>query len=111
VVELRLGPQEDGALLAEVLLGQGPSLEPPPRWGRPASICRLDRQVAAVGVAQEDQAHDGHEVLVAGQAGVGAQEVGGAPQALFDGFDGSGVGSWGSVWIDVECRDCRQQSG
>jgi len=38
-------------------------------------------------VAQEDQPHHGHEIFVAGQLRVGAQSVGGFPQAFFDGFD------------------------
>jgi len=99
MVELGFGAQEDGALLAEVLLRQG--------FWNPAALrqagldLRLDGQIATVGVAQEDQAHHGHEVLVAGQIGIGAQQVGGAPQALFDRFDGlelaHGVGVLGCI--------------
>ena len=59
----------------------------PPRLGRLGLDPGLDRQKAAVGVAQEDQAHDGQEVLVAGVVGVGAQGVRRTPKAIFDGFD------------------------
>ena len=85
VIEARRGLQEDGAALREVLPGERP---------RPAAARRQarrdlvpDGQVAAVGVAQEHQPHDWQEVLVAGVLRVGAQRVGRAPEAPFDGVD------------------------
>jgi hypothetical protein len=38
-------------------------------------------------MAQEHQAHDGQEVFVAGVVGVGAQVIGGTPEAFFDSFN------------------------
>ena len=85
VVEARLGPQEEGVLAREV----GPRDRPPAAPARRQA--RLDLvphgEIAAVGVAQEDEAHDRQEVLVAGVLRVGAQRVGRAPQAPFDGVD------------------------
>jgi len=91
-IELGFRAQEDSALLAEILLGQRADLAAP--GGQAHLDLRFDRQVAAVGMAEEDQAHHGHEVLVAGQAGIGAQEVGGAPQAPLDSFDVLELAHW-----------------
>jgi len=85
VIELRLGSQEDGALLGEVLLGQCPRLAA--ATGQLGLDLFLYCQVAAIGVAQEHQAHDGQAVFVAGVVGIGAQIIGGAPEAFFDGFN------------------------
>jgi hypothetical protein len=38
-------------------------------------------------VAQEDPAHDGQEIFVAGVVGIGAQGVRRGPEAALDGFD------------------------
>lgn len=84
-VELGLGLQEDGALPREVFLGQWPGLAAPCRQARLDGV--LDAQIPAVGVAQEDQAHDRQEVFVAGVVGVGPQGVRRAPEPLFNGFD------------------------
>jgi hypothetical protein len=42
----------------------------------------FDRQIPAVGVPQEDQAHHRHEVFVAGVVRIGSQGVGRVPEAL-----------------------------
>ena len=44
-------------------------------------------QVAAVGMPQEDQAHHGQKIFVAGIVGIVAQCVSRPPQSFFDGFD------------------------
>ncbi len=85
IVELRLRPQINGALLGEVLLGQRARLAA--TTGKRRLDLRLHREIAAVGVAEEDQAHHRQEVFIAGVVGVGAQVVGGAPESCFDGFD------------------------
>jgi hypothetical protein len=38
-------------------------------------------------MAQENQAHDGHEIFVAGEIAIRAELVRSRPQTLFDGFD------------------------
>ena len=38
-------------------------------------------------MAQEDQPHDGQEILVAGKVAIGAELVRRRPEALLDGFD------------------------
>ncbi len=85
VVELGLGAEKDGAALAEVLLGKG--ARDAVAGGQGLFDLRLDRQEPAVGVAQEDQAHDGHEVFIAGQLGVRAEQVGRPPEPGLDCFD------------------------
>ncbi len=85
IVELGLGAEEDGAALGEIGLGQCPGHAAPK--GQAGDDLVPDRQTAAVGMAQEDQAHDRQELFVAGVVGVGAQGVCGAPEALFDGFE------------------------
>ena len=82
IVELRFRLQEDGALPGEVLLGEC-------AWPAPARRQRgldlgLDLEEAAVGVAQEDQPHDGQEILVAGEVGVGTQVVRAGPEPFLD---------------------------
>ena len=96
VIELRRGTEEDGVLLREVLPGDRPL--PAPAHGQTRRDRVLDGEVAAVGVAQEHQAHDRQEVLVAGVLGVRAQRVGGAPKAPFDGLDVLELGH--------ACREC-----
>jgi hypothetical protein len=48
---------------------------------------RLYGQIAAVGMAQENQPHNGHEVFVAGVVAVGAQGICAAPEAFLDCFN------------------------
>lgn len=58
-----------------------------PRLGSVCSIFSFHREIAAVGVAEEYQAHHRQEVFIAGVVGVGPQVVGGTPEACFNGFD------------------------
>ena len=51
------------------------------RWRLPA--CALGGE-ADLGEAQEDEAEDGAGVFLGLEAGVGAELVGGVPQALFE---------------------------
>ena len=84
-IELGLRAQEDSALAREVLLRDRAL---PAAAGREGSLdLVLHGQIAAVGVAQEHQAHHRQEVLVAGVVGIGAQGVGCLPEALLDRFD------------------------
>ena len=85
VVKLGFCLEEDSAFLGEVLLGECPSLAA--ARGQVSFDVVSDRQVATVGVAQEDEAHDGEEVLVARVVRVGAQGIRCAPEALLNGFD------------------------
>ena len=82
---MRLWPQINGALLREVLLGQRPGFAAATRQRR--LDFRFHREVAAVGMPQEHQAHDRQEVFITGVVGVGAQIIGSAPEACFNGFD------------------------
>ena len=114
VIELGLGPQEDGALAGEILL-RGLPLDSAAR-GQGGRDLVLHGQVAAVGVAQEHQTHHRQEVLVAGVVGVGAQGVGCFPEALLDGFDvfelGHGVAFPGHFRRDAATAACsRARSG
>ena len=85
IIELGLRAQEDGALAGEIGLAQGAGLAATP--GKACLDRVLDRQETAVGMAQEDQPHDGHEVFVAGVVGIGAQGIRRGPEAFFYGFD------------------------
>ena len=85
VIELGLRAQEDGALAGEVLLRCRTLLSAASGQGGRNLV--LYGEVAAVGVAQEHQAHHRQEVLVAGVVGVGAQGVGRLPETLLDRFD------------------------
>ena len=85
MVELSFGLKEDSALLGEVLLGQCPRLTT--TFGQVGPDVVFDREITAVSVPEENKAHNGKEVLVAGVVGVRAQGVRGAPEPLFDGFD------------------------
>lgn len=38
-------------------------------------------------MAQEDESHDRHEILIAGIVGIGAESVRCVPKSLFNGFD------------------------
>ena len=77
IVELGLRLQINGALLGEVFLGQRTRLAA--ATGQRRLDLRLHREIAAVGVAEEHQAHHRQEVFIAGVVGVGPQVVGGAP--------------------------------
>ena len=82
MVELRLRLQKDRALPGEVLLGEC-------AWPAAARRQRgldlgLDLEEAAIGVTQEDQPHDGQEVLVASEVGVGPQVVRAGPEPFLD---------------------------
>ena len=85
VIELGFRVQEDGAPLGEVFLGERPPLAASARQG--GFNLPLGREIAAVGVTQEDQPHHGQEVFIAGVLGVGPQGVGSAPKPAFDGLD------------------------
>ena len=85
VIELGGFVEEDRSLLGKVFLGQRASFSS--ATGQDFNDLVFDIQIAAVGVAQKNQPHHGHEVFVAGQLRVGAHGVGGLPQAFFDGFD------------------------
>ena len=84
-VELGFGLEEDRTLLGEVFLGQ--------TWGLPATPREsglnivLECEEAAESVSEEDQAHYGQEVLVAGIVGVRPKRVRRVPEALFNCFD------------------------
>lgn len=80
-VELGLGLQEDGALLREILLGQWPG--PAASGGQVCFDGVLDREIPAVGMVQEDQAHDRQKIFVAGVAGVGPAECPPHSRAVF----------------------------
>ncbi len=85
VVEPCLGFEEDGTLPGEIFFGDGSPLAAAEGQLRFNFVFYC--QVAAVGVAQEDQPHHRQEVLVAGIVGVGAQSVGCAPETPLNGFD------------------------
>ncbi len=84
-VELGLGLQEDGAFLREILLGQRSGLAAPGGQARFDGV--LDAQIPAVGMAQEDQAHDRQKIFVARVVGVRPQCVCRAPETLFNSFN------------------------
>jgi len=84
-VELGLGLQEDGTLLRKILLGQRPRLAA--ASGQPRFDGILDAQKTAVGMPQEDQAHDRQEIFVACIVGICTQGFRRAPEPLFNGFD------------------------
>ena len=85
IVELRLGPKKDRAFLREIFFGKCPPLTT--TGGKASLNARLDGQIAAIGVTQENQAHDRQEVFVAGVVGTGAERVRRAPEASFNGFN------------------------
>ena len=96
VIELSLRTQEDGALAGEIFLRDGPLLSA--AGGKAGLDLVLHGQIAAVGVAQEHQAHHRQEVLVAGVVGVGAQGVGRTPEARLDRFDVFELGHGAAVF-------------
>ena len=81
-VELGGRPKVDRAAAGEVFLGQLPDDTAPAGQRRDDLVPHL--QEPGKGVAQKDQAHDGHEVFVAGEVRVGAELVPRAPETLFD---------------------------
>lgn len=85
IIELGVRSQEDGTLLREILLGQLAGLTSALRQPRFDGV--LHHQKAALSMAQEDQSHYGHEILVAGIVGIRAQVIRGVPKSLFNGFD------------------------
>ncbi|OQC06853.1 MAG: hypothetical protein BWX80_01351 [Candidatus Hydrogenedentes bacterium ADurb.Bin101] len=84
-VELGFGLQEDSALLREVFLCQGARLAA--AFGQIGFDAILDAEVAAVGMPEKHQAHDGQEILVASVVRVRPQRIRRAPEPLFNRFD------------------------
>ena len=82
VVEARLGAQVEDAV---GVVGGG-FIHSAAATGRGAGLLQLRALggEAHLGEAQEDQAEDGAGVLLGLQAGIGAELVGGIPQALFE---------------------------
>ena len=95
LVELRRGPQEDGASLGEIFLGERPLLAAAD--GQTVHDVIPDREKAAVGVAEEHQPHHRQEVFVAGVVGVGTERVRGFPEAAFYGFEVFDLGHPGTL--------------
>lgn len=85
MIELSLRLQENGAAAGKVLLLQRP--DHAASAGQPRFDFRLHHQVSAIRVAQEDQAHDRQEILIAGKVAISAELVRRRPEALLDGFD------------------------
>lgn len=85
--------QKNGTLLGKVLLGQRTRLSAAAGKGR--LDLRFHREIAAVCVAEEHQAHYRQEVFIAGVVGVGAQVIGGAPEPCFNGLDVFELGNIG----------------
>ena len=79
--EARLGRQVQHALGLIARLGKRQRAAPVALRGLEALVRLLE---AVVGVAQEDQAEHRHRVFRGLELGVGAELVGGVPQALFD---------------------------
>ena len=85
IVELSLWLKEDGVLLREVLFDQRPRLAT--TRGQVCLNFVPYCQIAAVGVPQKYETHNGQEVLIASIVRVGAERVCRVPEAFFDGFD------------------------
>ena len=85
IVKLGFWPEVEGCLLGEVILRQRKANTGARRQRR--LDLGFDGLVAAVSVAQEDDAQDGHHVLAGVQVGVGAQQIGRAPESFLQLFD------------------------
>ena len=81
-VELGFWAKVDGAAAREVCLGQVAHDTATAGQSRDDLVSHL--QEAGIGMAQEDQPHDGHEVFVAGEVGVRAKGVRRTPEAFFN---------------------------
>ena len=81
-VELGFLAKVDGTAAGEVFLGQVTDNAAPAWQGGDDLVPHL--QEPGIGVAQEDQAHDGHEVFIAGKVRVRAKGVRRTPEAFFN---------------------------
>ena len=81
-VELGFLAKVDGTAAREVFLGQIAHDTAPAGQRGDDLVPHL--QEPGIGVAQEDQAHDGHEVFIAGKVRVRAKGVRRTPEAFFN---------------------------